>query len=494
MLIDDIERVDASAEARPESFRREPAWMEVTAPSGARDREILTPEALDFLAALHDRFAGTRHDLLAARLQQRVAAANGRDPGFLPETAEIRADAGWRVAGPGPGLEDRRVEITGPTDRKMAINALNSSAKVWLADHEDAMSPTWENVIGGQLTLLDALRGRLEHAGPDGREYRLTREIGESPTIVFRPRGWHLTEKHLRFHDRTGRALPASASLVDAGLYLFHNAHRLIELGRGPYLYLPKLESHLEARLWNDVFVFAQDQLGLPRGTVRATVLIETIQAAFQMEEILFELREHCAGLNAGRWDYVFSIVKTFRSRGRRWVLPDRTSVRMTSPFMRAYTELLVATAHRRGAYAIGGMSAFIPNRAKPDVTATALEQVTADKRREAADGFDGTWVAHPDLIATARAEFDAVLGDRPNQLDRLREDVEVTAADLLDIGSAGGEVTEAGVQANISVAIRYLECGCEGSARPRSTTSWRTPPRPRSPARRSGSGSTTTR
>jgi malate synthase len=468
MLIEETETetMDASNEARParsDSFRAETVWMEVTAPLGERYDEILTPGALDFLAALHDRFAGTRHDLLAARLQARVDAANGRDPRFLPETEGVRADPSWRVAGAGPGLDDRRVEITGPTDRKMAINALNSDARVWLADQEDATSPTWANVVEGQLTLLDALRGRLEHVGTDGREYRLVRDIRESPTIVFRPRGWHLTEKHLRFHDRAGRALHASAALVDAGLYLFHNARHLIDLGRGPYLYLPKLESHVEARLWNDVFVFAQDELGLVRGTIRATVLIETIQAAFQMEEIMFELREHCAGLNAGRWDYLFSIVKTFRCRGRRWVLPDRTALTMTAPFMRAYTELLVATAHRRGAYAIGGMSAFIPNRRRPQVTERALAQVAADKRREAADGFDGTWVAHPGLIATAQAEFDAVLAGRGNQLDRLREDVQVTAADLLDIASAGGEVTEAGVQANISVTIRYLESWLRG-------------------------------
>lgn len=462
-VIERDERVDASAEARVGSFREAEPHLEVTAPLGDRYDEILTPAALEFLARLHDRFAGPRHDLLAARLHQRVDAANGRDPRFLPETEWIRLDPTWRVAGAGPGLEDRRVEITGPTDRKMAINALNSDAKVWLADQEDATSPTWVNVVEGQLTLADALRGRLEHTGPDGRAYRLSRDITDSPTIVFRPRGWHLTEKHLRFHDRAGRALPASAALVDAGLFLFHNARRLIELGRGPYLYLPKLESHREARLWNEVFLAAQDALGIPRGTVRATVLIETIQAAFEMEEILYELREHCAGLNAGRWDYIFSIVKTFRCRGSRWVLPDRTSISMTVPFMRAYTELLVATAHRRGAYAIGGMSAFIPNRSRPEVTERALEQVAADKRREARDGFDGTWVAHPDLIPTARAEFDAVLGDRSNQLDRLRDDVEVTAADLLDVGSAGGAVTEAGVQANIAVTIRYLESWLRG-------------------------------
>jgi len=465
-----IERTDAEASARRReeprpttgSFRTVRPRIEVTAPLGERYDEILTPEALAFLADLHDRFAHVRHDLLAVRLQGRVDAANGRDPRFLPETAGIREDASWRVAGAGPGLEDRRVEITGPTDRKMAINALNSGAKVWLADQEDATSPTWSNVIEGQLTLLDAVRGRLEYTSPEGKPYRVT--AAETPTIVMRPRGWHLVEKHLQFRDRAGRAMHASGSLVDFGLYVFHNARALIAAGRGPYFYLPKLESYREAKLWNDIFVFAQDALGIPRGTIRATVLIETIQAAFQMEEILYELREHCAGLNAGRWDYIFSIVKTFRCRGRRWVLPDRANITMTVPFMRAYTELLVATAHRRGASAIGGMSAFIPNRRRPEITERALERVAADKRREATDGFDGTWVAHPDLIPTARAEFDAVLGERPNQLDRLRDDVHVTAADLLDLSSADGEITEAGVRSNISIAIRYLESWLRGT------------------------------
>ncbi|MFC6354553.1 malate synthase A [Luethyella okanaganae] len=439
--------------------------IEVTGDLGPRYDEILTPDALRFLAELHDRFAGTRHDLLAARLQTRVDAANGRDPHFLPETAHIRDDSSWRVAGAGPGLRDRRVEITGPTDRKMAVNALNSGAKVWLADQEDATSPTWANVVEGQLTLFDALRGQLSFTSPEGKEYRVESPIGGSgtPTIVMRPRGWHLVEKHIRFHDRAGRGMSASGSLVDFGLYFFHNARMLIDQGSGPYFYLPKLEGRREARLWNDIFVFSQDFLGIPRGTVRATVLIETIQAAFQMEEILYELREHCAGLNAGRWDYIFSIVKTFRSRGRRFVLPDRKRITMTVPFMRAYTELLVATCHRRGAYAIGGMSAFIPNRRNPEVTAQALAQVAADKRREASDGFDGTWVAHPDLIPTALAEFDAVFGDRGDQLDRLRDDVHVTAEQLLDIPSIGGRVTEAGVYDNVSIAVRYIESWLRG-------------------------------
>ncbi len=464
------ERTDAAAstaritEPRPTtgSFRTVDSRIEVTAPLGERYDEILTPEALAFLAELHDRFAHTRHELLAERLQTRVDAANGRDPKFLPETEWIRNDRSWRVAGAAPGLHDRRVEITGPTDRKMAINALNSGAKVWLADQEDATSPTWANVIEGQLSLFDFVRGNLEYTSPEGKEYRVT--SAETPTIVLRPRGWHLVEKHLRFHDRAGRAMHASGSLVDFGLYFFHNAKALIAAGRGPYFYLPKLESHREAKLWNDIFVYAQQAIGIPHGTVRATVLIETIQAAFQMDEILYELRDHCAGLNAGRWDYIFSIVKTFRCRGRRWVMPDRSTITMTVPFMRAYTELLVATCHKRGAHAIGGMSAFIPNRRDPDVTERALAAVAEDKRREASDGFDGTWVAHPDLIPTARAEFDAVLGDRPNQVDRLRDDVDVTAAQLLDIPSIGGEVTEAGVKDNISIAIRYIESWLRGT------------------------------
>jgi len=433
--------------------------MEITADGGDRYDEILTPEALNFLTRLHDQFAGRRHERLAARMHQRKAIDNGRDLKFLPETSAIREDASWRVAGAGPGLEDRRVEITGPTDRKMTINALNSGAKVWLADQEDATSPTWANVIGGQLSLFDAIRGQVDYTSDDGKEYK----VGEStPTIVMRPRGWHLVEKHLRFTDRAGLRAPASGSLVDFGLYFFHNAKELIAGGTGPYFYLPKLENHLEARLWDDVFTFSENALGIPQGTIRATVLIETIPAAFEMEEILFELKDHCAGLNAGRWDYIFSIIKNFRGRGASFVLPDRSRITMTVPFMRAYTELLVSTCHKRGAYAIGGMSAFIPNRRDPDVTTRALEQVRDDKRREATDGFDGTWVAHPGLIDAARSEFDAVLGDRPNQLDRLREDVSVTAGDLLDL-RIQGEVTDAGVRANVSIAVRYLESWLRG-------------------------------
>ncbi len=437
----------------------------ITGPMRDRFDEVLTPEAIAFLAELHHRFAARRHDRLADRMRRRFEIGNGHDPRFRDDTAHIRADAEWRVAGAGPGLEDRRVEITGPTDPKMTINALNSGARVWLADQEDATSPTWQNVIGGQLSLRDAIRGELTFTSPGtesapGREYRVTAE--RTPTIVMRPRGWHLTDSHVDFIDRTGRRMAASASLLDFGLYFFHNAQALIEAGRGPYFYLPKIESSEEARLWDDVFSFSEEYIGIPHGTIRATVLIETLPAAFEMDEILYELRDHCAGLNAGRWDYIFSIIKNYRGRGARFVLPDRSEVTMTVPFMRAYTELLVQTCHKRGAYAIGGMSAFIPNRRDPEVTAAAIEKVSADKKREAGDGFDGTWVAHPDLIPTAQAEFDAVLGDRTNQVDRQRDDVLVTAADLLNL-HIGSPITAKGVRDNVSVAIRYIEAWLQG-------------------------------
>jgi malate synthase len=426
-----------------------------------RSAEILTPEALHFLTRLHDQFAGRRQERLADRMTRRKAIENGRDLRFLPETAHIRENTSWRVAGAGPGLEDRRVEITGPTDPKMTINALNSGAKAWLADQEDASSPTWSNVIGGQLSLLDAIRGRISYTSPEGKEYRVT--ATETPTIIMRPRGWHLTEKHLGYTDRAGYTRAASASLVDFGLYFFHNAAELIASGRGPYFYLPKLENHLEARLWDDIFTFSENALHIPHGTIRATILIETIPAAYEMDEILYELRDHAAGLNAGRWDYIFSLIKTYRDRGRSFVLPDRSQITMTVPFMRAYTELLVQTCHKRGAHAIGGMSAFIPNRRDPSVTAAALSKVADDKRREAADGFDGTWVAHPGLIDVARGEFDAVLGDRPNQLDRQRPEVSVTAAQLVDLSTIEKTVTDAGVRSNVSVALRYIESWLRG-------------------------------
>ena len=439
--------------------------IEVAGPLHDRYDEILTPAAIAFLAELHHRFASRRHDRLADRMRRRFEIGNGHDSRFRDDTAHIRADDSWRVAGAGPGLEDRRVEITGPTDPKMTINALNSGARVWLADQEDATSPTWRNVIEGQLSLRDAIRGELSFTGPatdggPGKEYRVTAE--RTPTIVMRPRGWHLPEKHLTFTDRAGRSTAASGSLVDFGLYFLHNAQALIDAGRGPYFYLAKLESSEEAKLWDDVFTFSEAYVGIPHGTIRATVLIETLPAAFEMDEILYELRDHCAGLNAGRWDYIFSIIKNYRGRGARFVLPDRSEVTMTVPFMRAYTELLVQTCHKRGAFAIGGMSAFIPNRRDPEATQRAIDKVAADKKREAGDGFDGTWVAHPDLIATAQAEFDAVLGDRPNQVDRRRDDVRVTASDLLDL-HIGSPITARGVRDNVSVAIRYLEAWLRG-------------------------------
>lgn len=423
-----------------------------------RQGEVLTDAALAFLAELHHRFTPRRDELLARRAERRAGIARAGTLDFLPETAHIREDGDWRVAPAPPALEDRRVEITGPTDRKMTINALNSGARVWLADFEDASAPTWENVIGGQLNLTDAYERRIDFTSPEGKTYAL-RPAEELATVVTRPRGWHLDERHLR--DAEGRPVPGA--LVDFGLYLFHNARRLIAMGKGPYFYLPKTESHLEARLWNDVFVFAQDHLSIPQGTIRATVLIETITAAYEMDEILYELRDHASGLNAGRWDYLFSIVKNFRDGGPGFVLPDRNAVTMTAPFMRAYTELLVRTCHKRGAHAIGGMAAFIPSRRDPEINAVAFDKVKADKDREAGDGFDGSWVAHPDLVPVARASFDAVLGDRPHQKDRLREDVRVTAAELIDIASLEAKPTYEGLRNAVQVGIRYIEAWLRG-------------------------------
>jgi malate synthase len=424
-----------------------------------RQEEVLTDAALAFVAELHRRFTPRRDELLARRAERRAEIARTAALDFLPETAAIRADDSWRVAPCPPALQDRRVEITGPTDRKMTINALNSGARVWLADFEDASSPTWHNVVLGQLNLIDAYTRNIDFTDPaSGKSYAL-RPAEELATVVVRPRGWHLDERHLL--DADGRRIPGA--LVDFGLYFFHNARRLLDLGKGPYFYLPKLESHLEARLWNDVFVFAQDHLGIPQGTVRATVLIETITAAFEMEEILYELRDHASGLNAGRWDYLFSIIKNFRDAGPGFVLPDRNAVTMTAPFMRAYTELLVRTCHRRGAHAIGGMAAFIPSRRDPEVNRVAFEKVRADKDREAGDGFDGSWVAHPDLVPIAMESFDKVLGDRPHQKDRLREDVEVEAADLLAVGSLDAKPTYAGLVNAVQVGIRYIEAWLRG-------------------------------
>jgi malate synthase len=432
-----------------------PEGVRIEGPVQDRYDEVLTAEALAFLADLHRRFDGRRRELLALRGQRYAELAAGGRLDFLAETKDVREDESWRVAEPAPGLVDRRAEITGPTDRKMTVNALNSGARVWLADLEDANTPLWENMVDGQLNLRDAIDRTIDFTSPEGKSYALADDVA---TIVVRPRGWHLPEKHLLVDgERT------SGSLTDFGLYFFHCAQKQLDHGLGPYFYLPKMESHLEARLWNDVFEHAQDALGIPVGTVRATVLIETYPAAFEMEEILYELREHSAGLNAGRWDYMFSVIKNFRTRGAEFMLPDRNQVTMTVPFMRAYTELLVRTCHKRGAHAIGGMAAFIPSKDEA-TNASAFEKVRDDKTREAGDGFDGSWVAHPAMVALCTEVFDAVLGDRPNQLDRTRDEVSVTADELLDVGSTPGSVTEGGLRANISVGVQYLEAWLRGS------------------------------
>ena len=425
----------------------------LTQPIDQRSSSILSAEAVAFVEDLHGAFADRRAGLLADRAERQLQIDAGILPRFLPETSHIR-QAEWSVASPPHDLVDRRVEITGPVDAKMMINALNSGALVYMADFEDATSPTWANLLEGQANLVEAYRGTLS-LDTGEKEYRLN---SETATLVVRPRGWHLPEKHLTFGGN-----PASASLVDFGLYMYWGARAAIEAGTGPYFYLPKIESHHEARLWNDVFVYAQQRLGIPVGTIRATVLIETITAAFEMDEILFALRDHSAGLNAGRWDYIFSVIKKFRNREDK-VLPDRSQVTMTTPFMSAYTDLMVATCHRRGAHAIGGMAAFIPNRRDEQVTSAALEKVTADKRREAEQGCDGTWVAHPDLVEVARAEFDRVLGDRPNQVDRLRPEVDVRPADLIDTHVPNGTITEEGLRTNVSVGIRYVAAWLTGT------------------------------
>ena len=432
--------------------------VEITGPLNDRFDEILTDEALALVAELHRAFEGRRQELLAARRAREEQVASGVDLDFLPETKHIREDDSWRVAPPAPGITDRRVEITGPTERKMTINALNSGAKVWLADFEDANTPLWENMIQGQLNLRDALDRTIDFTSPQGKTYALKADE-ELATIVVRPRGWHLDEKHILVDGQR-----VSGGIVDFALYFFHCAQRQLDKGKGPYFYLPKMQSHLEARLWNDVFVLAQERLGIPRGTIRATCLIETIPAAFEMEEILYELREHSAGLNAGRWDYLFSIIKTHRTRGREFVLPERNAVTMTAPMMRAYTELLVKTCHKRGAHAIGGMAAFIPSRKDEEVNKVAFAKVRDDKSRESGDGFDGSWVAHPDLVPIAMEVFDGVLGERPNQIDRQRPEVEVSAADLLDVGRTPGGVTLAGLRGNVNVALQYLAAWMGGN------------------------------
>src|ERR1700758_1164378 len=406
--------------------------VQITGPSGDRYDEILTPQPIELIATLHAELAPRRFEALAARRRRQAELSRGAMLDFLPETADIREDPSWRVAAPAPGLVDRRVEITGPTEKKMTINALNSGANVWLADFEDANTPLWDNMIGGQLNLKDALDRTIDFTSPEGKDYALGPDGGLA-TIVVRPRGWHLDEKHILVDG-----VRASGSLVDFALYMAACAQRQLDKGKGPYFYLAKNESHLEARLWNDAFNLAQDFLGIPRGTIRATVLIETIPAAFEMEEILYELREHSAGLNAGRWDYLFSVIKKFRSRGQEFVLPERNSVTMTAP--------------------------FIPSRRDPEVNAVAMAKVRDDKTREAGDGFDGSWVAHPDLVALCREVFDATLGSSPNQLGKQRPEVSVSAADLLAVSKTPGTITEAGLRNNISVGLQYLASWLAGN------------------------------
>jgi malate synthase len=416
--------------------------------------QVLTDEAVAFVTGLHHKFEARRQELLRRRAERAKELQAGGTLDFLDDTLEIR-EGDWTVSPPPADLQDRRVEITGPTDRKMMINALNSGARGFMADFEDSNSPTWQNMIQGHVNLSDAIEGTIEFTSPEGKEYRLNDEVA---TLLVRPRGWHLPEKHFLVDGE-----PISGALFDFGMHFFRNARRLLDKGSGPYFYLPKMESHLEARLWNEVFEHAQDELGLDRGSIRATVLIETVPAAFEMDEILYELRDHSAGLNAGRWDYMFSMIKCFRNRPE-FLLPDRNSVTMTVPFMRAYTELLVKTCHRRGAHAMGGMAAFIPSRSDQEANEKAQAKLREDKKREATDGFDGTWVAHPDSVANAMAEFDAVLGDRPNQVDRQREDVDVSAADLLDVQSTPGDITEEGLHNDVNVGIQYISSWLRGN------------------------------
>jgi malate synthase len=429
-----------------------PEGVEITAEVPPEGAEILTSEAVALVAKLHREFEARRRELLAARVARAGALDEGQEPDFLPQTAHIREDKSWRVAPAPPDLQDRRVEITGPVDRKMIINALNSGAKVFMADFEDSNTPTWENTIQGQVNLRDAVDGTITFTNPDGKEYALGEELA---TLLVRPRGWHLIEKHVLVDGE-----PVSAGIFDLALYAFHNAKTLLAKGSGPYFYLPKLESHLEARLWNDIFLVIQEEIGIPRGSIRATVLIETILAAFEMDEILYELREHSAGLNCGRWDYIFSVIKKFRTRPD-FVLADRALVTMTTHFMRSYSLLAIKTCHARDAHAIGGMAAQIPIKNDPEANEEALAKVRADKEREASDGHDGTWVAHPGLVPIAMEAFDAVMTG-PNQIDRKREDVTITAKDLLTFVPEG-PITEAGLRTNISVGVQYLGAWLNG-------------------------------
>jgi malate synthase len=431
------------------------AGVEVPGPRLARFDEVLTGPALEFVARLHREFNPRRQTLLQARHERQARLDAGELPDFPSETSNVRA-GDWRVAPvTNADLQKRWVELTGPTERKMLINALNSGADVYMADFEDANTPTWQNMIEGQVNLVDAVDRSISFDNPDGRVYRLNEQTA---TLLVRPRGWHLPERHVLVDGE-----PICAALFDFGLFFFHNARKLLERGSAPYFYLPKLESHREARLWNGAFELAQDMLGIPRGTIKATVLLETVLAAFEMDEILYELRDHSAGLNAGRWDYIFSIIKKFNSRPD-FLLPDRAQVTMTVPFMRAYTELLVKTCHRRGAFAMGGMAAFIPSRRDPKVNEVALPKVQEDKLRESRDGFDGTWVAHPDLVPVARDVFAEFMGDRPNQLERQRPEVSVESRQLLDLRVPDGQISEAGLRSNISVGIQYIESWLRGT------------------------------
>ncbi len=427
-----------------------PQGLKITGPVTPEYAEILTPEALDFVATLAREFSARREELLGRRAERQVEINAGKLPDFLPETEHIRKGT-WTVAPVPQDLQDRRVEITGPAERKMIINALNSGAKVFMADFEDSLTPTWDNLIQGQLNLRDAVRRTISFSSPEGKQYSLNEKTA---TLLVRPRGWHLPEKHVLLDGK-----PISGSLFDFGLYFFHNARVLLERGSGPYFYLPKMESYLEARLWNEVFVLAQEKLGIPRGTIKATVLIETILATFEMDEILYELREHSSGLNCGRWDYIFSAIKKFRNLPQ-FIYPDRAQVSMTTHFMHSYSLLVIQTCHKRNAHAIGGMAAQIPIKNNPQANEEAMARVVADKKREAGDGHDGTWVAHPGLVAVALEEFDEVMPE-PNQIYKKREDVHVTAADLLEVPE--GKITETGLRTNISVGVQYLEAWLGG-------------------------------
>ncbi len=424
--------------------------LAVTGPVPPAYAEILTPEALIFLEGLAERFMARRDTLLARRLERQQAYDGGALPDFLPETQNIR-DGDWKVASIPADLQDRRVEITGPVDRKMIINALNSGAQTFMADCEDSSAPSWANVIEGQINLRDAVRGTISYRSPEGKDYKLNDKVA---VLLVRPRGWHLPERHILVEGK-----PIAGALVDFGLYFFHNVQALLDKGTAPYFYLPKMEHYHEAELWNDVFVYAQQALGIPQGTIRATALIETIQAAFQMDEILYALRDHAAGLNCGRWDYIFSFIKCFRKRPD-FMLPERGQVTMTTHFLRSYSRLVIQTCHKRGIHAIGGMAAQIPNKADPAANENTMAKVRADKEREAQDGHDGTWVGHPGLVGLAREVFDKFMPE-PNQIAKPRPPLTITQQDLLQVPQ--GSITSAGLRMNISVALQYLESWLRG-------------------------------